>query len=139
MTDPSLPNNPYGTGPGPGYGQPPGHGVPPGYEVPPGYGVPPAYGDPYAHEGGYGRSEHAPTAIASLIFGVIGLTVLPLVGSIIALVLGYQSRTAAQAEPWRYQDELGKAGRILGWIGVVFYTGLLLAMLFLVLVPFALL
>ncbi len=121
MTEPPQP----GYGPPPDYGQPqPGYGPPPDYgQPPPGYGPPQVYGQPgYGQQidpRGYGRPGPAPGAFASLVLGVIGLSVVPFIGSIIALVLGYQSRAAAKAEPWRYQDDLGKIGRILGWIGVV--------------------
>lgn len=64
--------------------------------------------------------------MASLIFGIVGLTVVPLIGSVVALVLGYQSRNAARAEPARYTDQLGQIGRILGWIGVALPLGALL-------------
>jgi hypothetical protein len=130
---------PPGYGPPPDYGESPGYGPPPAYGQPPGYGPSPVYGQPgYGQQidpRGYGRPEHAPGALASLILGVIGLTAVPFIGSIIALVLGYQSRAAAKAEPWRYHDGLGKVGRILGWIGVVLPVLAVLAF-FLVLLRF---
>ncbi len=105
--------------PPPGYGPPPSYGEPASeYGPAPVYGQP-GYGHPLDHTGGYGQPDNAPGAVASVILAVAGLTVVPFIGSIIALVLGYQSRAAAKAEPWRYQDHLGKIGRILGWIGVV--------------------
>lgn len=74
-----------------------------------------------------GPKEHAPTAVAALVFGILGLTFLPVIGSIVALVFGYQSRNAARAEPDRYDDQLGQVGRILGWVGVALtVAGLLL-------------
>jgi hypothetical protein len=70
---------------------------------------------PYA----YGQvREHAPGAVASLVCGILGLFTIPLVLSIVAVVLGNQSRRAAAAEPQRYSDQLGQVGRILGWIGI---------------------
>lgn len=77
----------------------------------------------YGGQGG-GRTP-APGAVVSLVFGIAGLTVLFFIGSIVALVLGYQSRRAALAEPDLYDDQLGQIGRVLGWIGV----GLGLAMI----------
>jgi hypothetical protein len=68
--------------------------------------------------GGTG-GQSAPGALASLVLGILGLTVLPLIGAALALVFGYQSKSAARAEPARYSDELGRVGRILGWVGFV--------------------
>lgn len=88
-----------------------------------------AWGSPA--QGGPRGPVHAPTAAASLVFGILGVTVLPLIGSIVALVLGYQSANAARAEPERYHDQLGQVGRILGWVGLALTLGgLLLAVLF---------
>lgn len=126
---------PPGYGPAPDYGPPPGYGQPPVYGPAPTYGQP-GYGQPFDPRG-YGQAEHSPGAVASLILGVVGLTVVPFIGSIIALVLGYQSRAAAQAEPWRYRDDLGRVGRILGWIGVVLPVLMVFAF-FLLVLPFAL-
>jgi hypothetical protein len=64
--------------------------------------------------------EEAPGGTASLILGILGLTVVPFILSIVALFPGYRSKREAQARPELYRDEFGRAGRILGWIGVVF-------------------
>lgn len=44
----------------------------------------------------------------SLIFGILGLTFLPILASIVAILVGRKSP----------QDSLAKAGVILGWIGI---------------------
>ena len=77
-------------------------------------------------------ARHPTSGIASLVLGILGLTVLPLVGSILAVVFGYQSRREAAAEPQLYTDELGRVGRILGWIGVAI-SGLVLVAVLLIL------
>lgn len=58
-------------------------------------------------------------AIASLVMGIVGWTVLPLIGSILAIVFGYAARREIRQRP----DELGGeglalAGLVLGWLMV---------------------
>ncbi len=62
--------------------------------------------------------ENPTSGVLALVFGIIGLVALPLIGSILALVFGYQCRGQVAAEPHRYQDDLGRVGRILGWVGL---------------------
>lgn len=70
--------------------------------------------------GGYPTSrEHAPGAVAALVLGILGIVVLPLVFSIPAIILGNKSKRETAANPDRYTDSLGQAGRICGWIGTV--------------------
>ncbi len=59
-------------------------------------------------------------AIASLIFGILGLVgICPGLGSIVAVVTGSMAQREIQADPTRYTgDGLAKAGLILGWVGV---------------------
>lgn len=118
---------PSGQTPGPGD---PGWGTPP---PPPqaarqpsqqGWGT-----DPQSY--GYGQvREHAPGAVASLVLGILGLFTIPLILSIIAVVLGNQSKRATAAEPHRYNDQLGQVGRILGWIGIGLALAGLLVLVF---------
>jgi hypothetical protein len=56
-------------------------------------------------------------ATASLILGILGITVLPLIGSILAVILGRASIGAARKRGER-GSALATAGVILGWIGV---------------------
>lgn len=74
-----------------------------------GHGQPP-YGQP---------REHAPGAVGALVCGILGLVTVPVILSVVAVVLGTKSKRAAEAEPQRYNDDLGQVGRILGWIGIV--------------------
>jgi len=58
-------------------------------------------------------------AIASLVLGVSGLTVVPLIGSILALILGYMARNDIRQRPGEVSGEgLATAGIIMGWIAV---------------------
>jgi hypothetical protein len=58
-------------------------------------------------------------AIASLILGIGGLTVVPLIGSILAIILGNMARKEIHARPDESSGEgMAKAGLVMGWIGV---------------------
>ncbi len=88
----------------------------------------------------YGQpSGYAPrtsvAAIASLILGILGLIqVLPLIGSIAGLILGYAAKNEIARSNGAISGEgLAKAGIILGWIGV----GLAVIVMCLVVLVFA--
>ena len=58
-------------------------------------------------------------AIVSLISGILGLTMFPLIGSIIAIVTGQSARGETRGNPPRASgDGLATAGIIMGWVGV---------------------
>jgi hypothetical protein len=58
-------------------------------------------------------------AIASLILGIGGLTLLPLFGSILALIFGYMARNDIRQRPDKVTGEgLAIAGIVMGWIAV---------------------
>ena len=58
-------------------------------------------------------------AIGSLIASILGLTLLPTIGSVIGLILGYMARSQIRDSGGAIGGEgLAKAGIILGWIGV---------------------
>ena len=59
------------------------------------------------------------TALISLIAGILGLTFLPLIGSIVALITGSSAKREIQQSGGTLGGEgLAQAGIILGWIGV---------------------
>lgn len=79
--------------------------------------------------------ENPTSGVLALVFGIVGLVALPLIGPILALVFGYQCRNQVAAEPHRYRDDLGRVGRILGWIGLALAAvGILFVVLFLAVV-----
>jgi hypothetical protein len=58
-------------------------------------------------------------AIASLVMGVVGLILMPLVGSILALIFGYMARKDIRQRPDDVGgDGLALAGIVMGWIGI---------------------
>lgn len=75
-------------------------------------------------------------AVASLVSGILGFTMLPLVGALVALLTGYAARAETRSVPPRAGgDSLATAGIIMGWvqIGLSVLAGLcvvVLALLF---------
>lgn len=70
-----------------------------------------------------GGSTYSPPnstmAIVSLVSGILGLTFVPFLGSIVALVTGYMARNEIRDSGGTVGgDGLAVAGLILGWIGV---------------------
>ena len=64
----------------------------------------------------------APTsglATASLIFGILGLTLLPTLGSIVAVILGYMAKSEINSSAGQLEGSgLATAGLVLGYIGL---------------------
>lgn len=66
-----------------------------------------------------GEIPNNSTALISLIAGILGLTILPVVGSIVALVTGNTAKKEIQQSAGTQGGEgLAQAGIILGWIGI---------------------
>jgi hypothetical protein len=58
-------------------------------------------------------------AMISLVAGILGFTMLPIVGSIVAILTGYSARKETRAVPALVGgDGLATAGIIMGWIQV---------------------
>ncbi|NOT04427.1 MAG: DUF4190 domain-containing protein [Anaerolineales bacterium] len=57
-------------------------------------------------------------AIISLIAGVLGFTMLPIIGSIAAILTGYAARKETRAVPPLGGDGLATAGIIMGWVQI---------------------
>ena len=70
----------------------------------------------------YSYSTPPPTsgmAIISLISSIAGLTILPTIGSIIGLILGYMAkRQIVESRGATGGSGLAQAGIIIGWIGI---------------------
>ncbi len=81
-----------------------------------------AYSNPYGTPAGYPppAAPSSSTATISLIMGILGLTLLPVLGSIVALFTGYSARNEInQSGGMIGGSGMATAGLILGWIGVV--------------------
>jgi hypothetical protein len=64
------------------------------------------------------ESRTSGAAIASLVLGIVGVTVFPLIPSVLALVFGSRARDEMRADRGVSGEGLATAGIILGWIGV---------------------
>ena len=68
------------------------------------------------------NSDVLPTstlAMISLVAGILGFTMLPVIGSVVALLTGYSARKETRAVPALVGgDSLATAGIIMGWIQV---------------------
>jgi len=63
--------------------------------------------------------ETSGEAIAALIFGICGLCILPVIGPMAALILGYHARAEVDRSRGRIGGRgLAVAGIILGWMGL---------------------
>jgi hypothetical protein len=72
----------------------------------------PSEGVPY-------QRPNSSMAIVSLIAGILGLTLFPLLGSIVALITGYSARKEIQESAGALAgDGMALAGLIMGWIGI---------------------
>jgi hypothetical protein len=70
-------------------------------------------------------------AIASLILGIAGFFVFPIVPSILAIVFGLKAREEFRRNPAVGGDGLATAGIVLGWVGIALTAILLLFVLLL--------
>jgi magnesium-transporting ATPase (P-type) len=58
-------------------------------------------------------------AIVSLVAGILGFTVFPVISTAVALITGYMARKETRAEPPAASgDGMATAGIIMGWIQV---------------------
>jgi len=75
---------------------------------------PPPPSPPRAYVAG---AQTSGMAIASLVMGIAGWTLLPWIGSILAIIFGYVARNEIRQRPGELEGEgLAVAGLVLGWI-----------------------
>lgn len=89
-----------------------------GTQMPDGSAACPRCGHPTGRTAPYVGTRTEGLAITSLILGIAGFAVCPLVLHILAIVLGNQARTKIRNDPTLEGDALARAGIILGWVGV---------------------
>jgi membrane protein YqaA with SNARE-associated domain len=77
---------------------------------------------PAPHPSAQATVRPAPTsglATASLIFGILGLTLLPTLGSVVAVILGYMAKSEINSSAGQLEGSgLATAGLVLGYIGL---------------------
>ncbi|WP_066095763.1 DUF4190 domain-containing protein [Xanthomonas massiliensis] len=57
-------------------------------------------------------------AVLSLVFGILGWSVIPFLGSLVAIVTGHMARAEIRRDPQMDGDGLAVAGLVLGWLMV---------------------
>lgn len=72
-------------------------------------------------------------ALMSLIFGILGWTLLPFAGSLIAIVTGHMARSEIRRAPDAYDgDGMAVAGLVMGYLAIVLSVlAVIVAILFL--------
>ncbi|NDK37661.1 DUF4190 domain-containing protein [Pseudoxanthomonas gei] len=70
--------------------------------------------------------QNSSLAIISLVTGILGWTLLPFLGSIVAIVTGHIARKEIRQDPTLGGDSLALVGLVLGWVAV---AGAVLAIL----------
>ena len=131
---PQDPGQPYGQqpyqpqNPQPPYGQQPYAQQP--YAQQP-YGVQPQYPAGYAPQYGAPTRPNNSMAVVALVAGICGLTVVPFIGSIVAVIIGPMARKQIR-QTGEGGDGMALGGLVTGWVGVV---GGLLFLIFVVLIP----
>ena len=72
------------------------------------------------------NSDILPTstlAIVSLVAAILGFTIVPVIGTIVALITGYLARGETRSIPPRASgDGLATAGIIMGWVQVALFV-----------------
>jgi len=58
-------------------------------------------------------------AIVSLVTGVLGWTLVPFVGSLVAIVTGHLARGEIRRNPGMEGDSMAVIGLVLGWVAVI--------------------
>ena len=98
---------------GPSAPPPPAY-PPPGYaQVPSGYPSPPGYAPP----------QTSSNAIASLILGIIGIVLCPVITSIVGLFLGYGAKKEIDNSGGRLGGRgVALGGIITSWVGLAIYV-----------------
>ena len=63
--------------------------------------------------------QTSPLAITSLVFGLLGFLLLPVIGSLVAIVTGHLARSEIRRTPQRFEgDGLAVAGLALGYVAI---------------------
>ena len=73
----------------------------------------------YPQDMNYNTLPNSTMAMVSLVAAILGFTILPVIGTIVALVTGYAARKETRAIPPQASgDGLATAGIVMGWIQV---------------------
>ena len=65
------------------------------------------------------RRLNSPLAIISLVAGILGWTLMPFLGSLVAIVTGHMARKDIRQNPALDGDVMAVIGLVLGWVAVI--------------------
>ena len=88
-------------------------------ESPPDWSAPPSG---YAQQPGYQQPGRTPgSATASLVLGILGLVLCPIICSVLAIIYGNQARREIERDPSLGGAGTATAGYVLGIVGLALY------------------
>lgn len=79
------------------------------------YGVQPQYSAGYAPQYGAPTAPNNSMAVVALVAGICGLSVVPFIGSIVAVITGHMARKQIR-QTGEGGDGMAVAGLVMGWI-----------------------
>lgn len=74
-------------------------------------------------------TQNSTLAVVSLIAGILGWTLMPFLGSVVAIITGHMARGEIRRNPQLGGDGMAVAGLILGWTSVLLWLLAVLAFL----------
>jgi uncharacterized protein DUF4190 len=63
--------------------------------------------------------QNSTLAVISLVTGILGWTLLPFLGSLVAIVTGHMARKEIRQNPALEGDTMAIIGLVLGWVAVI--------------------
>ncbi|MDR6842200.1 DUF4190 domain-containing protein [Pseudoxanthomonas sacheonensis] len=63
--------------------------------------------------------QNSALAVISLVAGILGWTLLPFLGSLVAVVTGHMARKEIRQNPALEGDTMAIIGLVLGWVAVI--------------------
>ncbi len=69
-------------------------------------------------------------AVASLVGGILGWTLMPVIGSLVGIICGHMARAEIRRDPRIEGDGMAIAGLVLGWVSIALSVLTLLAIIF---------
>ena len=63
--------------------------------------------------------QNSTLAVISLVAGILGWTLLPFLGSLVAIVTGHMARKEIRQNPALEGDTMAIIGLVLGWVAVI--------------------
>ena len=63
--------------------------------------------------------QNSALAVISLVAGILGWTLLPFLGSLVAIVTGHMARKEIRQNPALEGDTMAIIGLVLGWVAVI--------------------